>query len=95
MFKKNVTFYLSNKIKTINHNDFIHSGILIHPWPHVSCEFGNHIQRTSHINDSSKRGKKRLIVKKVQCVRKCCVIFSDTLYKNLHVKRSQSFNHMP
>ena len=30
----------SNKIKTIDHIDLIFSGIHIHPWPHVFCEFG-------------------------------------------------------
>ena len=43
--KKNRTLYFSNKIKTIDHNDLIFSGIHIHPWPHVSCKFGYDILR--------------------------------------------------
>ena len=45
LFKKNGTLYFWNTIKTIDHIDLILSGINIHPWPHVSCKFGNDIQR--------------------------------------------------
>ena len=45
LFKKNGTLYFSNKIETINHIDLILSWIYIHPWPHISCKFGNEIQR--------------------------------------------------
>ena len=47
--KKNGTLYFSNKFKTINHIDLILSGIHIHPWPLVSCKFGNNIQRNKVI----------------------------------------------
>ena len=46
---KNETLYFSNKIETINHIDMILSWpfIFIHPWPHISCKFGNDIQRNT------------------------------------------------
>ena len=39
--KERNPLFFENKIKTINHNDLILSGIHIHPWPHVSCKLGN------------------------------------------------------
>ena len=55
-------FIKNRTLKTIDHTGLIFSGIHIYPMLHVSCKFGNGIQ--SHSNDSSKRGKPRLIMKK-------------------------------
>ena len=45
LFIKNGTLEFANKIKTINRIGLILSGIHIHPMPHISCKFGNDIQR--------------------------------------------------
>ena len=74
LFKKNGTLYFSNKIKTVNHIRLMLSGIHIHPWPHVFCKFGNDIQRNSHSNDSSKRYKIRLTMKKVHSHTLECIV---------------------
>ena len=73
LFKNNVTLYFSNKIKTIDHINLTFRD---------SYSSGNNIQRNkATVMILVKRGKNRLVVKKVQCARKFWVIFIDTLYE--------------
>ena len=45
LFIKNGNLDFAKKIKTIDHIGLVLSGIHIHPMPHVSCTFGNDIQK--------------------------------------------------
>ena len=45
MFINKGTLDFANKIKTIDHIGLILSEIHIHPMLHVSCKFGNYIQK--------------------------------------------------
>ena len=49
LFIKNGTLDFANKIKTIDHTGLIFSGIHIYPMLHVSCKFGNAIQKSKVI----------------------------------------------
>ena len=71
LFITNGTLDFANKIITIDQIDLIRSGIHIHPMPHAILVTIFKV----------KTGKKRLIVQKLQCVRKFWVIVIDTLYE--------------
>ena len=49
LFIKNGTLDFANKIKTIDPTGLIFSGIHIYPMLHVSCKFGNDIQKNKVI----------------------------------------------